>query len=190
VTPIAAQIFDPQATSTIGEGTYFSFTAVIDFDATVANQGDVSFSPPTTHRASDVQANERMELDNDETLDHDVPKLSVRTIFHPVESLAKPRHLRPAQFSDVSAAHVSVEGLVIVSHGVSPSRDAATSIPFDELTKLAMHRLALSHESDDAASSVGTPIESGADHDPPPSMVKRTLEPAFDESRMAQVINA
>jgi hypothetical protein len=190
VTPIAAQIFDPQATSTIGEGTYFSFTVVIDFDATVANQGDESFSPPTTHRSSDVQANERMELDNDETLDHEVPKLWVRTIFHPVESLAKPRHVRPAHFSDVSAAHVRVEGLASVSHGVSPSSDAATSIPLDEFTKLAMHRLAFLHESDDAASSVGTPMRSGADHDTPPSMVTRTLEPAFDESRMVQDIDA
>jgi len=33
-------------------------------------------------------------------------------------------------------------------------------------------------------------MRSGADHDTPPSMVTRTLEPAFDESRMVQDIDA
>jgi len=77
-----------------------------------------------------------------------VPKLWVRTIFHPVESLANEAR-SAAHFSDVSAAHVRVEGLASVSHGVSPSSDAATSIPLDEFTN-SMHRLAFLHESDDA----------------------------------------
>jgi len=174
----------------MGEGTYFNFDGVTVLDTTVANQGDVSFSPPTTQCSSDAQASVRIELESEETFDHDLPKLSVRTMRQPVKSLAKPRHLRPTQLSDVRAPHVRVEEFVSVVHGVTPSTDAATRIPLDELRKLAMHRVALVHESDDAVSWAATPTACGADHEVPPSSVKRIREPPDAASRIAHVIAA
>ena len=170
----------------MGDGTYLSFTDVTESDATVASQGDVPFVPATTQRSSDEQASVTIELGSEATFDHVRPKLSVRTIRHPVESLANPRHLRPAQFKEVRAAHVSVEVFVRVVHGVSPLDVAATRIPLDEFTKLAMHRIAEAHDSDVAVSWVGTPTDCGEDHETPASTVKRILEPPVDESSIAQ----
>jgi hypothetical protein len=191
VTPIAAHSFDPHATLTMGEGTYVSFTGVTIPDTTVANHGADPFMPPTTHRSSVVQARVSVELDRDATFDQpERAKFFVRTIRQPVESLAKPRHLRKAQFSDVSEAHVTVDAVLSVVHGVSPSSDAAMSIPFDELTKLATQRLAEVHDSDVAVSAVGTPTATGADHETPPSFVKTIREPLLDESSIAHVLVA
>jgi hypothetical protein len=109
VTPIAAQSFDPHATPAMGEGTYFSFAADTESEFTVASHGEAPFVPPTTQRFSVEQASVKIELRSAATFDHFFPKLSVRTIRQPVESFASPRHWEPAQFSDVSDDHVSVE---------------------------------------------------------------------------------
>jgi hypothetical protein len=141
VTPTAVQIFEPHATSAMGDGTYLSLTTRTTPDVTVASNGTDDWKfviPPTTHRLRDVQANVEIEPCSDATLVHDVPKLFVRTIRQPVKSFANPTHLRPAHVSDVSAPHVSVDGLVSVIHGVSPFKDAATTIPLDAFRKLAM----------------------------------------------------
>ena len=122
VTPIATQIFDPQATSAICVGTYLSLTDVTEPDVTVASHGEEEpFMPPTTHRLSEVQARVKIEVLRDATFDHVLAKLLVRTIRQPVESFASPTHFDPTQFSDVSAAHVTVEKAVRVVHVVPPS---------------------------------------------------------------------
>lgn len=122
VTPIAAQIFDPQATSAIGDGTYLSFAGETDPDVTTANQGeDEPVMPPTTHRSSVVQARVKIEPRSEATFDHFFPKLSVRMIRQPNESFARPTHSVRAQFSDVSADHVTVERPVRAVHVVPPS---------------------------------------------------------------------
>ena len=124
VTAIAAQMFDPHATSAICVGTYLSFTGVTEPDVTVASQGDDEpFMPPITQRSSDAQASDKIELRSEATLDHVLPRLSVRTIRQPVESFASPRHFFPAQFSEVSAAHVTVEKSVRGVQVVPPSEE-------------------------------------------------------------------
>jgi hypothetical protein len=77
--------------------------------------------PPTTHRLSEVQARVKIEVLRDATFDHVLAKLLVRTIRQPVESFASPTHFDLTQFSDVSAAHVTVEKAVRVVHVVPPS---------------------------------------------------------------------
>jgi hypothetical protein len=115
-------MFDPQATSAIGEGTYFNVATVSEREFTVASQGEEEpFMPPTTQRSSDAQARVKMELFSEATFDHVFPKLSLRTTRQPVESFASPRHCRPAQFSEVSADHVIVEKPVRAVHVVPPS---------------------------------------------------------------------
>ena len=99
-----------------------SFATLTEPDVSVASHGaDELVMPPTTHRFSDVQARVKIELRSVATFDHECPKLTVRTTRQPVESLASPRHLRPAQWSDVSAAQVTVEKLERSVHVAPPS---------------------------------------------------------------------
>jgi hypothetical protein len=57
VTPIAAQMLDPHATSEIGDGTYCNFAVVSLPDAKTDSHGDDEpLKPPTTQRSSDVHA--------------------------------------------------------------------------------------------------------------------------------------
>jgi hypothetical protein len=192
VTPIAAQILDPQATSEIGDGTYFSFATRTAPDVTVASRGTDDWRfviPATTHRSSDVQAKVEMEPTNDETLDHDVPKLSVRTICHPVKRFVRPTHFFPEQFSDVRTDHVSGVGGRSF-HSVPPSVLTKTSIPWDALRKLAMHLRSLWHESAVTDPCGGKSKPSGVDHVSPPSTEVRNWGPLVVDSTIAHVIDA
>jgi hypothetical protein len=110
----------------MGEGTYLSFTALTESEVTMARNGEEErkvFMPPMTQCFREVQARVKIEPCNDATLLHERPKLLVRTIRHPVESFASPRHFRPAQVSEVSAAHVTVENVVRGVHVAPPSPD-------------------------------------------------------------------
>lgn len=192
VTPIATHILDPHATSDIGDGTYFNLTAVTLFEVTVASQGEDErkfFIPPMTQRSSVVQARVKIEPCSDTTLDHERPKLSLRTIRHPVESFASPRHFFPAQFKDVSTDHVTVEKPVRGDHVAPPSWVTYTAMSLEELSKLAMHLSLEGHESAVTKSCDGTPKATGADHVVPPSVVVRNLGPLFEDSRIAHVID-
>jgi len=188
VTPIAAQIFEPHATSLIWVGTYVSFTDVTELDVTVASHGEADPTvPPTTQRSSEAQASDKAELSKDATFDHDFPKLSLRTMRQPVGGFASPTHLRPTQFSDVSADHVAVERPARVVHVVPPSVVTSTTIAFEGSWKLAMHSRADVHASDVTESSEGTPTSPTGTHDAPPSSVTRKRSLAWDESMIAHV---
>lgn len=157
-------------------------------DVSEASQGEAEPSiPPTTHRWSEVQASVRIELFKDATLDHVWPKFLVRTIRHPVESFARPTHFVPAQFSDVSAAHVTVEKPVRGVHAVPPSVVTYTAIPLEELIKLAMHSSVDAHASDVNESCDGTTSSPTDDHVVPPSFVTRKRSLDLKESKIAHV---